>query len=140
MLPEWHKSGNCGRATRRTPISNFAWKTPVPTTSIGRVAGIPYLRPLSEYLGGFRMVIFGNGALNRPGPRKLGVLAGVAFAMTMSASSGAFAQCTGPLPTGPGAPFFGAQLSAAAAAGGAASGAFAGALGNMSTAFLSQQG
>jgi opacity protein-like surface antigen len=86
------------------------------------------------------MVISGNGALNRSGARKFGVLVGIAFAMTMSASSVAFAQCTGPAPTGPGAPFFGGPLTAAAAAGGAASGAFAGALGNMSTAFLSQQG
>jgi opacity protein-like surface antigen len=68
------------------------------------------------------------------------VLAGLAFAMTISTGSGAFAQnCTTTL-AGPGAPFFGAQLTAAAAAGGAAAGAFAGALGNMSTAFLSQQG
>jgi hypothetical protein len=67
-------------------------------------------------------------------------LAGLAFAMAISTGSSAFAQnCTTTL-AGPGAPFFGAQLVSAAAAGGAAAGAFAGALGNMSTAFLSQQG
>ncbi|THD59371.1 MAG: autotransporter outer membrane beta-barrel domain-containing protein [Bradyrhizobium sp.] len=71
--------------------------------------------------------------------RKGRILAGFAFAMAVSASSGAFAQCTG-TPSGPGAPIFGGPLLFAAAAGGAASGSFAGALGNMSTAFLSQQG
>jgi opacity protein-like surface antigen len=72
--------------------------------------------------------------------RKGRILAGLAFAAAISTGSGAFAQCTGPAATGPGAPFFGNQLGAVAAAGGAASGSFAGALGNMSTAFLSQQG
>jgi opacity protein-like surface antigen len=74
------------------------------------------------------------------GARKGRVLAGFAFVMAISTGSGAFAQnCTTTI-AGPGAPFFGGQLTAAAAAGGASSGAFAGALGNMSTAFLSQQG
>jgi opacity protein-like surface antigen len=68
------------------------------------------------------------------------ILAGLAFAMAISTGSGAFAQNCTTTTAGPGAPFFGAQLTAAAAAGGAAAGAFAGALGNMSTAFLSQQG
>ena len=70
------------------------------------------------------------------------ILAGIAFAMVASTASGAFAQCVGTV-TGPGAgppANFGPQFAAIAAAGGAASGAFAGALGNMSTAFLSQQG
>jgi opacity protein-like surface antigen len=75
----------------------------------------------------------------RPNARKGRILAGFAFAMAISTGSGAFAQCA-PTLSGPGAPFFGAQLGTAAAAGGAAAGAFAGALGNMSTAFLSQQG
>ena len=66
--------------------------------------------------------------------RKSCLLAGFAFAMAISTGSGAFAQnCTTTI-AGPGAPFFGGQLTAAAAAGGASSGAFAGALGNMSTA------
>jgi opacity protein-like surface antigen len=73
-------------------------------------------------------------------PGKGRVLAGVAFAMAISTGSGAFAQCTNVATTGPGAPLFGPQLRALAATGGAASGAFAGALGNLSTAFLTQQG
>jgi opacity protein-like surface antigen len=64
------------------------------------------------------------------------ILAGFAFAVAISTGSGAFAQnCTG-TSSGP----FAGQLGAAAAAGGAAAGAFAGALGNLATAFLSQQG
>ena len=69
------------------------------------------------------------------------VLTGIVLAVTLS-SSAAFAQCVGTV-TGPGAgppANFGPQFNAIAQAGGAASGAFAGALGNMSTAFLSQQG
>ena len=62
------------------------------------------------------------------------ILAGVAVAMVLSTS--AFAQnCTGTT-SGP----FAAALGSAAAAGAAASGAFAGTLGNIATAFLSQQG
>ena len=76
----------------------------------------------------------------RLGARKGSILAGLAFAMAVSTGSGAFAQNCTTTTTGPGAPFFGGQLQTAAAAGGAAAGAFAGALGNMSTAFLSQQG
>ncbi len=72
--------------------------------------------------------------------REGGVLAGFVFAVVISTGSGAFAQNCTTTASGPGAPLFGAQLQAAAAAGGAAAGAFAGALGNMSTAFLSQQG
>jgi opacity protein-like surface antigen len=68
------------------------------------------------------------------------ILAGFAFAVAVSTTSGAFAQCTTNSLTGPGAPFFGPQLNAAAAAGGASAGAFGSALGNMNTAFLSQQG
>src|SRR5436305_14427687 len=62
------------------------------------------------------------------------VLAGLAFAMTISTGS-AFAQCTS-VATGPGAPLFGPQFTAIAATGGAASGAFAGALGNLRAALL----
>jgi len=70
-----------------------------------------------------------------------GVLAGFAFAMAVSASSGAFAQCTGAVTGAPlGVALFGNQFGAIASAGGAASGSFAGALGNLSTAFLTQQG
>ena len=68
------------------------------------------------------------------------VLAGFAFAIALSTGSGAFAQNCATTATGPGASLFGGQLQAAAAAGGAAAGSFAGTLGNMSTAFLSQQG
>src|SRR5216684_2084751 len=68
------------------------------------------------------------------------LLAGFAFALALSTGSGAFAQNCATTATGPGASLFGGQLQAAAAAGGAAAGSFAGALGNMSTAFLSQQG
>src|ERR1700688_3409319 len=68
------------------------------------------------------------------------VLAGFAFVIALSTGSGAFAQDCATTATGPGAPLFGGELQAAAAAGGAATGSFAGTLGNMSTAFLSQQG
>ena len=71
--------------------------------------------------------------------RKRGLLAGLALAATISTGSSAFAQCVGAV-TGPGAAFFGGQFAAIAAAGGAASGAFSGALGNIGTAFLTQQG
>src|SRR5438874_10112011 len=64
------------------------------------------------------------------------LLAGLAFAVAISTGSGAFAQnCTGPA-TG----IFGPTLTALAAAGGSAAGSYAATLGNMSTAFLSQQG
>src|SRR5229473_2202274 len=79
-------------------------------------------------------------ALIRPNGLKGRLVAGFAFAVAISTGSGAFAQNCTTSTTGPGAPFFGGQLQTAAAAGGAAAGAFAGALGNMSTAFLSQQG
>src|SRR6202171_3717068 len=63
-------------------------------------------------------------------------LAGIAFAAAISTGSGAFAQnCTGPS-----AGIFGPALTALAAAGGSAAGSYAATLGNMSTAFLSQQG
>ena len=64
--------------------------------------------------------------------------AGIAIAIALSTS--AFAQNCTTTTTGPGAGLFGGQLAAAAAAGGAASGSFAGALGNLATAFLTQQG
>jgi opacity protein-like surface antigen len=72
--------------------------------------------------------------------RKGCIVAGFAFTVAISTGSAAFAQNCTTTTSGPGSPFFGAQLTTAAAAGGAAAGAFAGALGNMSTAFLSQQG
>jgi hypothetical protein len=59
--------------------------------------------------------------------------------MAISTSSAAFAQCTSTA-TGTGTPIFGPQFTAIAATGGAASGSFAGALGNIRTAFLIQQG
>lgn len=74
--------------------------------------------------------------------RKGHVWAGFAFAVAVSSSSTAFAQCVS-VATGPGAgppANFGPQFTAIASAGGAASGSFAGALGNLSTAFLTQQG
>jgi hypothetical protein len=72
-----------------------------------------------------------------PGPR-IGI-ATAAAVVAMLSSPAAFAQCTGPI-TGAGAALFGPQFSAIAASGGAAAGSFAGALGNLSTAFLTQQG
>jgi opacity protein-like surface antigen len=69
-------------------------------------------------------------------------LVGFALVMAMSTSSAAFAQCTGAV-TGPGAgppANFGPQFAAIAAAGGAASAAFSAGIGNLSTAFLTQQG
>ena len=69
---------------------------------------------------------------------KAKVAAGTVLAVLLSASS-SFAQCTGVV-TGPGAPIFGGQFGAIAAAGSSAAGSFAGALGNLSTAFLTQQG
>jgi opacity protein-like surface antigen len=71
----------------------------------------------------------------RLGAGKSRILAGFAFAMALSTATSAFAQCTGTA-TGALAP----QLLGAAAAGGAAAGSFSGALGNLATAFLSQQG
>jgi outer membrane autotransporter protein len=78
----------------------------------------------------------------RLGARKGRILAGFAFAMAITTGPAAFAQCTS-VATGPGAgppANFGPQFTAIASAGGAASGSFAGALGNLSTAFLTQQG
>jgi opacity protein-like surface antigen len=64
-------------------------------------------------------------------------LGGIALAAGIFASSGAFAQnCATATGSGPFAPF----LATAATSGGAAAGAFAGALGNINTAFLTQQG
>ncbi len=72
--------------------------------------------------------------------REARLLAGFAFAVAISTGSGAFAQnCTGNV-TGPGASAFGPALTALAGAGGSAAGSYAATLGNMSTAFLSQQG
>jgi opacity protein-like surface antigen len=68
------------------------------------------------------------------------ILAGLVLATVISSGSGAFAQNCTTTQSGPGAGIFGGQLQTAAAAGGAASGSFAGALGNLATAFLSQQG
>jgi outer membrane autotransporter protein len=70
--------------------------------------------------------------------RKATILFGATVTMLVSGSS-AFAQCTGAI-TGAGAGIYGPQFSAIAASGGAAAGSFAGALGNLSTAFLTQQG
>jgi opacity protein-like surface antigen len=61
-----------------------------------------------------------------------------AFAVSMSATS-AFAQCTGGV-TGPGAAAFGPQFNAISTSASSAAGSLAGALGNLSTAFLTQQG
>lgn len=72
--------------------------------------------------------------------RKSHILAGFAIAMAISASSSALAQCVTTSSSGPGAVFFGPQLNAIASAAGASAGAFASGLGNLSTAFLSNQG
>jgi outer membrane autotransporter protein len=67
-----------------------------------------------------------------------GAFAGcVALGALLATGSGAFAQCT---PTLAGPPALSGFLATAGVAGGAAAGAFAGALGNLSTAFLTQQG
>ena len=65
------------------------------------------------------------------------ILPGLAFALAISASSGAFAQCTAP---GAGTGIFGASFSKYANSVAASSGAIAGALGNLNTAFQTQQG
>jgi opacity protein-like surface antigen len=73
----------------------------------------------------------------RMNARKGRIFAAIAFAMASSASTAAFAQnCASQAATGP----FGAFLTGAAIAGGSAAGSFAGALGNVGTAFLTQQG
>jgi opacity protein-like surface antigen len=71
--------------------------------------------------------------------RKGRIVAGFAFAMAVSTGSGAFAQnCGSTSQSGP--PVLSGFLATAASAGGAAAGSFASALGNISTAFLTQQG
>lgn len=81
---------------------------------------------------------FGGRFMNRSAARSR-ILAGLAVAVTLTTGSAAFAQCTSTV-TGPGAPIFGPQLNAITAASGASAGAFGSALGNIHTAFLSQQG
>jgi opacity protein-like surface antigen len=76
------------------------------------------------------------GSIVRPRAIEGRILAGFAFAMVVSTSSGALAQCVSSTRTGA----FGGFLGTTASAGGAAAGAFASALGNISTAFLTQQG
>ncbi len=68
-----------------------------------------------------------------------GLLIAGAVAVGLMSSSSAFAQCAGGV-TGPLAPFFGNQFSSISASSGAAAGSLAGALGNINTAFLTQQG
>ena len=80
-------------------------------------------------------VIFA-GALRGAKQRNKGILAGAAIAVLLSTSSGAFAQCAAPVQTG--TPLFNLDLLAAPAS--AAGGAIAGAIGNVNTAFLTQQG
>jgi opacity protein-like surface antigen len=78
-----------------------------------------------------RIVMQRSGGARSHGGR---ILAGIAFAMACSASSGAFAQCTtvqSPLIN---------NLGTVAFAAGSTSAALAGAIGNVSTAFLTQQG
>jgi opacity protein-like surface antigen len=65
------------------------------------------------------------------------ILSGVALALLLSTSSGAFAQCAASVQTGPVTLTNQSQLTVPA---GAASAAIAGAIGNVNTAFLSQQG
>ena len=68
-----------------------------------------------------------------------GLLIAGTVAVGLMSSSSAFAQCAGGV-TGPLAPFFGNQFSSISASSGAAAGSLAGALGNINTAFLTQQG
>src|ERR1700737_1677416 len=68
------------------------------------------------------------------------LIAGAVAIGLLTSSSASFAQCTGGGVTGIGAPLFGAQFAAISASAGAASGSLAGALGNINTAFLPQQG
>jgi opacity protein-like surface antigen len=73
----------------------------------------------------------------RIGARKIVLMSSLAGALAISVSSEALAQgCAASTGTGPFAGF----LTSAATSGGAAAGAFAGALGNINTAFLTQQG
>jgi opacity protein-like surface antigen len=80
---------------------------------------------------------FASKIVNASTTRPL-LLSSLALAMAMSASSGAFAACTSTVApaNSPLAPF----LTSSAAASGAAAGALAGSLGNLSTAFQTQQG
>jgi opacity protein-like surface antigen len=80
------------------------------------------------------MILGGGLAMN--GILLQGRMAGLAFVAAVSTTSGAFAQCASSTQTGTFGPF----LGAAASAGGAAAGSFGSALGNVSTAFLTQQG
>jgi opacity protein-like surface antigen len=82
--------------------------------------------------------LMGSCMGTRLSTRKSGLLVVLALAAA-STSSAAFGQCTGTV-TGPGAALFGAQFAAISASSGAASGSLAGALGNLDTAFLTQQG
>jgi opacity protein-like surface antigen len=67
------------------------------------------------------------------------ILPGLAFALAISASSGAFAQCSVTASSG-GANFFSSSFLTYAGAVASSSGAIAGALGNLNTAFQTQQG
>src|SRR5271169_3494599 len=86
------------------------------------------------------MNIIGTAGFNRSQAGKSAILAGFAFAMALSASSGAFAQncVTNTVATPPSAVI--PNLGSLAVPAGAASAAIAGAIGNVNTAFLTQQG
>jgi opacity protein-like surface antigen len=135
MLPDRHIRRNLAVRSGRNRAINFRKLLRCSTNyGVGGLESSFSLILRSEFGGSLMKVTLTVG--------KSRILAGIAFAMVASTASGAFAQCVGTV-TGPGAgppANFGPQFAAIAAAGGAASGAFAGALGNMSTAFLSQQG
>jgi opacity protein-like surface antigen len=79
---------------------------------------------------------FGTSELSRLHRGRSLILAGIAFAAMISVSSGAFAQQANCVTTGNGQ----ANFASLGGVSGSASAAFVGAIGNINTAFISQQG
>jgi hypothetical protein len=103
---------------------------------VGAVTRLPARFALHTSINVFLLFMGGCG-MGMTSARKSRIIASFAVAKAISTSSAAFAQCTS---TATGTPIFGPQFTAIAATGGAASSSFAGALGNIRTAFLTQQG
>jgi opacity protein-like surface antigen len=79
----------------------------------------------------------GNILMRKTDARRRWIFSAIAFAMASSASTAAFAQCAATTQTGPS---FIPNIAQFAIPTGATGAALAGAIGNVSTAFLSQQG